>query len=152
MGSSHGVGVVSGGVRGRELFDSKQWGAPLRNVNMGKESVGSPAFSCELGMWRAEPRTPLFYFIQIFRLVQLHDTDRSVASLHERSLIVHTSLPWIKIIHLYRKCQPSTQWEYYSALNRKGILTHAMTWRKPGDVVRVKYNSLRGTGATCCSF
>lgn len=90
MGSSHGVGVVSGGVRGRELFDSKQWGAPLRNVNMGKESVGSPAFSCELGMWRAEPRTPLFYFIQIFRLVQLHDTDRSVASLHERSLIVHT--------------------------------------------------------------
>jgi hypothetical protein len=50
------------------------------------------------------------------------------------------------------KCQPSTQWEYYSALNRKGILTHTVTRRKPGDVIRVKYDTPRGTGATCGYF
>lgn len=68
MGSSHGVGVVGGGVRGIGAFDPKQWGVPLRNVNMGKESVGSPVFSCELGIWTAEPKTPLFYFIWILHL------------------------------------------------------------------------------------
>jgi hypothetical protein len=49
VGSSHGVGGVSEGVRDSEPFDPKQWGAPLRNGTMRKESVGSPALSCELG-------------------------------------------------------------------------------------------------------
>lgn len=65
----------------QQPFDPKQWGAPLRNVNTGKESVGSPAFSSELGMRRAEPHTPVFYFIQILRLVHLHNTDRKCCSL-----------------------------------------------------------------------
>lgn len=56
MGSSHGVGAVSRGVRGSSPFDPRQWGAPLRNVKKEEEFVGSLTLGSELEMWRAEPQ------------------------------------------------------------------------------------------------
>lgn len=56
VGSSHGVGAVSRGVRGSSPSDPRQWGAPLRNVRTEEEPVGSLTLGSELEMWRAEPQ------------------------------------------------------------------------------------------------
>lgn len=111
VGSSHGVGAVSGGVRGREPFDLKQWGAPLRNANMGKESVGSPAVSLECG-----GQSPIaLYFISLGFCVwcSFRTLTEVLLPCMKEPKMYNTSLPWITIIHLYRKM---------SAVHTMGIL------------------------------
>lgn len=107
-------------------------GCSTQLCEVGKEFVGSRPSALS-------PMPLLFHFSLISHLMHLCTlTVALLPCLEEPGM--H------QLTHLGYSQRACIQWEYYSAVNRKGILAHAMTWRKLDEITGV------GTGATYCYF